>query len=182
VSARTPSRRLASMSVLARGWHTRRRGHHDRTYRPLRHRPWSGASLSAPGRIRTRDPLLEGTCEASRHVAWHCSAGHLAGRIVWASRLVSLGICHRWLPEWLPEAWLFGPSGCAPARVNWSAKMNGRLDEEALVAVPGATGERRAAVRAAWSAGRSPGVTPNRVICALLIGRPARLRISGSSR
>ena len=30
---------------------------------------------------------LEGTCDASRHVAWHRSAGHLAGRIVWAIAL-----------------------------------------------------------------------------------------------
>src|SRR5580693_6461512 len=61
-------------------------------------------------------------------------------------------------PALHPHGQIFAQAAWLRIRVNWSAKMNGRLDEEALVAVPGATGERRGAVRAAWSAGRSPGV------------------------
>ena len=37
----------------------------------------------------------------------------VAGRVVWACRPASLRICHRWLPEWLPEPYVgAGLGGC----------------------------------------------------------------------
>jgi WhiB family transcriptional regulator, redox-sensing transcriptional regulator len=60
----------------------------------LDHRLPLALRLAARGATR----CLEGTVKASRHVAWSRSAGRVAGRIVWACRPVSPGICHRWLP------------------------------------------------------------------------------------
>src|SRR6185437_11332669 len=59
----------------------------------------------APGRIRTRDPLLEGTICILLDVAW-CRLKRPSPAILGVDRSCpSSGVCRRWLPSWLP-LWL----------------------------------------------------------------------------
>src|SRR5262249_2726171 len=57
----------------------------------------------APGRIRTRDPLLRRHIEGSPHVARCGLMGGLAALIVAGGGAASLSGCDWWLPNWLPE-------------------------------------------------------------------------------
>jgi hypothetical protein len=80
-----------------------------------------------PAGFESATRCLEGTCEASRYVAWDRSMRRLAGRIVWACRPALLSICRRWLPEWLPETCRQGRPWRVPhpPDENWPAQLKG---------------------------------------------------------
>ena len=63
----------------------------------------TSSDLARPAGFEPATRCLEDTFGLSRDVAWRRPIRRLAGRIIWVCRPMSLGVCRRWLPDWLPE-------------------------------------------------------------------------------
>jgi len=71
----------------------------------------------APGRIRTRDPLLRRHLPGIAEIAWSRSIWLLAALIVAGRGSNSPWNCRRWLPVWLSPGGYLGFAGATGSRL-----------------------------------------------------------------